>query len=764
MPYSDKEYKVSNVNYLNKDFSGFKQSLMNYAKTYFPTSYRDFNETSPGMMLIEMSAYVGDVLSFYIDQQYREMMLPLSEERRNVINLAKTLGYKTQAIFPAFVELTFKQTISSDTTDVNNIVPNHNQGVVIDKGAQVTATSDSNIIFETLDIVDFRTTGSYGSDSVVQSGFDATSGLVNEYTITRKVKAVSGETKTKQFTIGTPTKFKKLTLPETNVIEVVSMTDSNGNKWYEVDYLAQEQVAIATHYTSDNRDNAFSLIDNTPQNILPIPYSLEYIRTNKRFITELNTDNTTSIVFGNGILRSGQELSDGFLQVEQVGINVPGNPQDLQTSIDPLLGDEYSTLGETPTHTILTVKYRVGGGVTTNVNSGDLTTVSSPTYIDGTDIGSNTLTVTNEIPAAGGAPYETVDEIRHRAMAHFTTQRRCVTKEDYEARIMAMPAQFGNIAKVYVKRESLDNIFEQYMSSGDNIFEQNMSSGETMVEWIYPNLEISEETVPSHIIAIMEWSLEGGGQPFTDSATYIPNQGWVGSLVSEGLQTGHHYVFVSTEGFTWNLPTNIYMGEIPTIAIYIISYDKNRKFVGETYNANGTSIQNIPTLLEKNLKEYLNQYRLITDAVSIYQGKIINFGVAFEAVAHKHANNQDVKLRCIQKIIDYFRVEKMQFKQLIYTTELEYELMGVDGVRGINYVELTQKVLSDNTEIFTKPLWSMLYSNGSFIPSVNGTTGYGYQYNFNQFYTEHNGIIYPSEEPSVFELKNPKENIKGRVV
>jgi len=683
MPYSDKEYKVSNVNYLNKDFSGFKQSLMNYAKTYFPTSYRDFNETSPGMMLIEMSAYVGDVLSFYIDQQYREMMLPLSEERRNVINSAKTLGYKTQAIFPAFVELTFKQTISSDTTDVNNIVPNHNQGVVIDKGAQVTATSDSNIIFETLDIVDFRTTGSYGSDSVVQSGFDATSGLVNEYTITRKVKAVSGETKTKQFTIGTPTKFKKLTLPETNVIEVVSMTDSNGNKWYEVDYLAQEQVAIATHYTSDNRDNAFSLSNNTPQNILPIPYSLEYIRTNKRFITELNTDNTTSIVFGNGILRSGQELSDGFLQVEQVGINVPGNPQDLQTSIDPLLGDEYSTLGETPTHTILTVKYRVGGGVTTNVNSGDLTTVSSPTYIDGTDIGSNTLTVTNEIPAAGGAPYETVDEIRHRAMAHFTTQRRCVTKEDYEARIMAMPAQFGNIAKVYVKRESVDNIFEQYEYS-DQIMEDFLT------------------------------------------------------------------------------------GEIPTIAIYIISYDKNRKFVGETYNDNGTSIQNIPTLLEKNLKEYLNQYRLITDAVSIYQGKIINFGVAFEAVAHKHANNQDVKLRCIQKIIDYFRVEKMQFKQLIYTTELEYELMGVDGVRGINYVELTQDKLSDlsdNTEIFTKPLWSMSYSysDGSFI-SGTGTTGYGYQYDFNQFYTEHNGIIHPSEELSVFELKNPKENIKGRVV
>ena len=94
MPYSDKEYQPSNINYLNKDFSSLKSTLIEYAKTYFPNSYRDFNETSPGMMLIEMAAYVGDVLNFYIDNQYKEMLLPLAEERRNVINLANMLGYK----------------------------------------------------------------------------------------------------------------------------------------------------------------------------------------------------------------------------------------------------------------------------------------------------------------------------------------------------------------------------------------------------------------------------------------------------------------------------------------------------------------------------------------------------------------------------------------------------------------------------------------------------------------------------------------------
>ena len=121
--YGKETFKESNVNYLNKDFSALKQSLMNYAKSYFPDSYRDFNETSPGMMLIEMGAYVGDVLSFYIDQQYKEMLLPLAEEKRNVINLANTLGYKVKPILPAYVDLSISQVLGT-TGDINNLQPN----------------------------------------------------------------------------------------------------------------------------------------------------------------------------------------------------------------------------------------------------------------------------------------------------------------------------------------------------------------------------------------------------------------------------------------------------------------------------------------------------------------------------------------------------------------------------------------------------------------------------------------------------------------
>ena len=154
MPYSDKEYQTNNINYLNKDFSGFKSALIEYAKTYFPNSYRDFNETSPGMMLIEMSAYVGDVLSFYIDNQYKEMILPLAEERRNVINIANMLGYKVKPIHPAYVDIEVSQTVGSLGDGIDNISPDYSQAMTIDKGLKITSTDNSSIKFETLDVVD----------------------------------------------------------------------------------------------------------------------------------------------------------------------------------------------------------------------------------------------------------------------------------------------------------------------------------------------------------------------------------------------------------------------------------------------------------------------------------------------------------------------------------------------------------------------------------------------------------------------------------
>ena len=135
MPYGKDNFKESNVNYLNKDFASFKRSLMSYAKSYFPDTYRDFNETSPGMMLLEMNAYVGDTLSFYIDQQYREMLLPLAEERRNIITMAKMFGYKVKPIVPSFTELTFKSNVNAQTPDRSKI--DYSNGGIWNSGIEI---------------------------------------------------------------------------------------------------------------------------------------------------------------------------------------------------------------------------------------------------------------------------------------------------------------------------------------------------------------------------------------------------------------------------------------------------------------------------------------------------------------------------------------------------------------------------------------------------------------------------------------------------
>ena len=138
MAYSNFDYKnqygQSLTNYTDRDFLSIKQSLVNHVKSYFPQVYKDFNETSPGMMLVELSAYVGDVLSYYIDDSFKELLLPLSEDRRNIINLSKMTGYKPKPVVPSFVDLTFSLVVDADTSDITNIIPNQSQKLTIEEG------------------------------------------------------------------------------------------------------------------------------------------------------------------------------------------------------------------------------------------------------------------------------------------------------------------------------------------------------------------------------------------------------------------------------------------------------------------------------------------------------------------------------------------------------------------------------------------------------------------------------------------------------
>ena len=722
--YGENNFKESNVNYLNKDFGALKQSLMNYAKSYFPENYRDFNETSPGMMLLEMNAYVGDVLSFYIDQQYRELLLPLAEERRNIITMAKMFGYKVKPIVPSYVDLTFTSEVSAHSGDASKV--DYTKAGTFDAGIEIVSDSNSNTIFTTLEPIDFRISSSNDTETI---GSTLASGLVDTYTLNRTVRAVSATEKTITFQVGIPEKFKTLTISDTNVIDIVSCVDSNGQNWYEVDFLAQDKVPIQTHYTDDvNRSSAYVDFSGTVS-VEAVPFSLSYITTPKRFTRETNQDNTTSLVFGNGVLKNGTDgtIDQGYIDMEQVGIVIPGQTNDLNNSIDPMLGDEYSTLGETPNNTTLTITYRVGGGINSNVPSGDIT--NTPTVTAQNGLVTSTLTsVNNEKPARGGKDEEDTIEIKERAKAFFTTQNRCVTKEDYEARVLNVPAKFGNIAKAYVSRDTIPE-------------------------------DTSELTV----------NLQSAIQSIQDLIFVLNNTDDYNTISQ--LPTLLNNILLQFPNEEFILDTTI-----GTINIYVLGYNNKKQLVG---NPHFTDVS-LPTTLTTNIKNYLENFKLMTDVVTINDGYIVNFGVFFDVIAEKYADKQQVKLNCIQKIKDYFRIEKMQFNQPIFKSNLEFELMGVEGVRSIGHVTITQEedYFNEGGETIP-PTYTYSYeagqgnvdidgdgvADGSFVEASGGTTDYGYKYNFKNALSTDGTIVLPPNTgtPSVFELKNPNQNIQGRV-
>lgn len=449
MAYSDNKQIPSNINYTSKDFSTIKADLIEYTKSYFPDTYKDFNETSPGMMLIELASYVGDVLSYYIDYNYKESLLTTATERKNVLRLAEFLGYKTTPTTPSMVRL--KVTTDFDATsdgkpDYSTLPQN-----VIENGLKVASSDNSELIFETLGDIDFTISGSpdIPSDVVITTGGD---GVATKYRATRHVNAISGETKTKSFTITSPTKFLELDLGVQDVVEILDVRDSSNGKYYEVNYLAQDRILKELSYENDpNRPSAYDqgLAAAGQMSVdVSIPYTLTYIKTNKKFVKKVDPEtNNTKLQFGNGLYKfniSGSSSAGLFSVIEQQGINVSGVPGSvINASLNNLTTNNSLNLGETPANTILTVTYRQGGGANSNAQANELTNVLNS---------NESITVTNDEPASGGTDGETITEIKENAKTFFASQMRCVTREDYQARILNLPAKFGNIAKAQVVR------------------------------------------------------------------------------------------------------------------------------------------------------------------------------------------------------------------------------------------------------------------------------------------------------------------------
>jgi len=442
------------IKYLNKDFSSFRENLVNFAKTYFSDTINSFDESDPAMMFIELSSYVGDVLSYYLDSNLKESLLLQASERKNVVELSQALGYKPRPSIPSKTKLDIFQIIPA-TGHGANVKPNYTYALHIKENMRVRGQGTDFICDEK---VNFAFSSSYEPTTV--SIYEVDSDGVPVYYLLKKQKAISaGSQRTMEVTINDPEKYKKILINEPNVISIDKVMDADGNEWNEVPYLAQDTIFISEVNNNPTNQNLIQYANE-------IPYLLRTKKVPRRFITRYRADDTLELQFGAGTANDYDE--EIVPNPDNVGLMTPTGVSKLNYSWDIanfMFTDAY---GQAPSNTTLTITYSIGGGISSNVQGGVINNFTSLAYDDtsGLDTGivsivKNSLACNNPNPATGGRNQESIEDIRQNALANFAAQGRTVTRDDYILRALSMPPTFGAMAKAYIIQDEQLNIYDQ---------------------------------------------------------------------------------------------------------------------------------------------------------------------------------------------------------------------------------------------------------------------------------------------------------------
>jgi hypothetical protein len=411
-----------------------------------------------------------------------------------------------------------------------------------------------------------------------------------------------------------------------------------------------------------------------------VPSVLKLIKTSRRFTTQINSDNTTSLIFGGGTSQNDETLIPNF---KNVGLGLNSSIDRLGSSFDPANFLKNKTYGQAPTRTF-TISYLVGGGVSSNTAKGELTTIKSIEFDDDIKTFSdndlalynrmkNSVAVDNEEPATGGRGEESIEEIRQNALANFGSQNRAVTRKDYQVRTLSLPAKYGGIAKAYCAPDGeLDNNSPSSILNNPNSLEEFAGLVQSM-----KNKNLTEQEIKDEL-----------------------------------------RLFLSGKKNNVNEKNNPF-----AINLYVLGYDSNKY------------LSTLNKAVKENLKTYLGEYRMLTDGINILDGFIINIGVDFEIRVYGGYNKREVLTRCINELKEYFNIDNWTFNMPINISEVELVIAGVEGVQSVPKCEIVNKCL------------------GNYSP---------HSYNISD--ATKNKMVYPSLDPSIFEIKFPNKDIKGRVV
>jgi len=438
------------IKYLNRDFTDFRNRLIEFTKTYFPNTYNDFSPTSPGMLFMEQSSYVGDVLSFYLDNQIQENFIQYSRQTNNIFELAYMFGYKPKTTGVAQVNIDFYQQLPAKTIS-GSTVPDYDYTLTIPENTTITSPS-SNISFITQGKVDFSISSS--EDPTELSVYQISGNTPQYYLLKKTRKAISSTIVIEDFSFTNPTPFQTIDISTSNIIKVLDITDSDGNKWYEVDHLGQEMV-----YSKISNTNV-----NDPNNVQDsgeVPYLLKLNKIQRRFATRFTSLTNMSIQFGSGtVLDSDEEITPNL---NNIGLGLPFEQDKLTTSYSPTNFLYTNTYGISPSSTTLSVRYLTGGGVNSNVNANTLTTLNTRNIqfnknnlnATSADYIFSSISSNNPEAADGGRGGDTLEEIRQNTLSLIASQQRSVTAEDYLVRALSMPSEYGALSKAYIEKPKL---------------------------------------------------------------------------------------------------------------------------------------------------------------------------------------------------------------------------------------------------------------------------------------------------------------------
>jgi len=438
------------VKYINRDFSDIRAKLIEFSKTYFPNTYNDFSPTSPGMMFMEQAAYVGDVMSFYLDNQLQENFTQFARQTNNLYELAYMFGYKPKATGAAQATIELYQQVPAKLNG-SSYVPDYDYALTIGENSTIASSLSTTVNFLMEDKCDFSSSSSLDPTEV--SIYSIAGNIPQFYLLKKTRNSISATINTQTFSFGSPTQFPTIDITGNNIMGILDIVDSDGNTWYEVDYLGQEMIYDNIKNTNINDPNVVNEDE--------VPFLLQLKKVQRRFATRLTSETNLQIQFGAG---NPNDVDENITpNPDNVGIGLPFEKDKLTTAYSPSNFLYTGTYGIAPSSTTLTVRYLTGGGVASNVPSGDLSTLdTSNTTFNSSNLNATTsnyifgtIASTNPDAADGGQAGDTQEELRQNTISTIAAQQRSVTLDDYMVRALSMPSEFGTVSKAFIEKPKL---------------------------------------------------------------------------------------------------------------------------------------------------------------------------------------------------------------------------------------------------------------------------------------------------------------------